>query len=377
MIAAEYQASTQDQVDVAGGDSTARLSHNSTCYNGPLLNGADLAILLDDNVRPPRWQPNGLLSGLVVPDTHESNTPSNPLTIQNNLIPHDDHGLRSESNIDGNEQINRYGFCHLTPAWQTSRDGSVYSPLGHPTEAGASASAGARALLSMKRQGVEENGGREEDTVSPSLSPRSPGPSESPPPLPLDMSPKPITPEEARLLRLFSAEVGQWMDLSDLSQTFSRKICRLAVHDPLLKAAVVACVAKQQYLTGKLLDGMLTARRNYNAAISLLIDRLRESEQPFAGFGFAATVICSCYEMLDATGSDWQKHLDGVFSFSRVRSVNGSSGGIEQAGFWSIARQEVVCSIINKSKLRLDPDLWALDLAQIGQEGYEDFVNNQ
>lgn len=167
------------------------------------------------------------------------------------------------------------------------------------------------------------------------------------------------------------------MDLSDLSQTFSSKICRLAVRDPLLKAAVVACAAKQQYLTGKLRDGMLIARRNYNAAISLLIDRLRESEQPFAGFGFAATVICSCYEMLDATGSDWQKHLDGVFSFSRVRSVNGSSGGIEQAGFWSIARQEVVCSIINKSRLRLDPDLWALDLTQIGQEGYEDLVNNQ
>lgn len=381
MIAAEYQAPTQDQVDVAGGNSTARLPHNSTCYNGPLLDGADLAVLLGDNVRPPRWQPNGLMSGVVDQNTHES--ASSPLTLQNDHIPHDDHGLRAESNIDGNEQINRRGCCDLTPAWQTSRHGSVYSPLERPTEAGASESAGARALLSMKCQGVGHNGGHEEDTISPSVSPLSPGPSESPPPLPfqslqlLDTSPNHLTSEEARLLRLFSAEVGQWMDLSDLSQTFSRKICRLAVHDPLLKAAVVACAAKQQYLTGKLLDGMLTARRNYNAAISLLIDRLRESEQPFAGFGFTATVICSCYEMLDATGSDWQKHLDGVFSFSRVRSVNGSSGGIEQAGFWSIARQEVVCSIINKSKLRLDPDLWALDLAQIGQEGYEDLVNNQ
>lgn len=381
MIAAEYQAFTQDEVEATGDDSTARLSHNSTCYNGPLLDDADLAVLSGDNMRQPRWQPNGLIVGAVDPNTHEST--SSPLTLQNGLIRHDGHGMQPESSTDGNEEINRCGNCDLAPAWQTSRHGSVYSPLELPTEAGASESAGARALLSMKCQGVEHNGGHQENTVSPTLSPLSPGPVKSPPTLPLqslqllDTSPKHITSEEARLLRLFSAEVGQWMDLSDLSQIFSRKICLLAVHDPLLKAAIVACAAKQQYLTGKLLDGMLTARRNYNTAISLLIDRLRESEQPFAGFGFAATVICSCYEMLDATGSDWQKHLDGVFSFSRVRSVNGSSGGIEQAGFWSIARQEVVCSIINKSKLRLDPDLWALDLTQIGQEGHEDLVNNQ
>ena len=315
---------------MTGSDSTARSSHNPTFYNGPLSDGADPTLL-----------------DVVDSNTHEST--SSPLTLQDGLISHDEHGLRAQSNTDGNEQI----------------------------------SAGARALLSMKCQAMGHNGGYEEESVSPCLTPLSPEPLESPPHFPfqplqlLDTPPKHITPEEARLIRLFSGEVGQWMDLSDLSQIFSRKICHLAVHDPLLNAAVVACAAKQQYLTGKLCDGMLTARRNYNAAISLLIDRLRESEQPFAGFGFAATVICSCYEMLDATGSDWQKHLDGVFSFSRVRSVNGSSGGIEQAGFWSIARQEVVCSIINKSKLRLDPDLWALELTEIGQEGHEDLVNNQ
>ena len=323
------------------------------------------------------------MSGVVDSDTHESNTPSSPLTLQSGLAPHENHGLRSESNTDWSEQINRRGPYNLIPSEQTSRHESAYSPLEHPTETGVSANAGARALLSMKCHGAEQNGVRGPGSLSPPLSPFPPGPLESPSEFssrslqPTDTSPKPLTPEEARLLRIFSAEVGRWMDLSDLSQTFSRKICRLAVHDPLLKAAVVACAAKQQYLTGNLRDGMLIARRNYNAAISLLIDRLRESEQPFASFGFAATVICSCYEMLDAIGSGWEKHLDGVFSFSRVRSVNGSSGGIEQAGFWSIARQEVVCSIINKSRLRLDPDLWALDLDHIGQEGYEDLVNNQ
>jgi hypothetical protein len=167
------------------------------------------------------------------------------------------------------------------------------------------------------------------------------------------------------------------MDLSDLSMTFSKKVCQLALQDPLLKAAGIACAAKQLYLTGQLKDGMVVARKNYDTVISLLIRRLGKSEQPFASYGFAATVMCSCYEMLDATGSDWQKHLEGVFTFGKVRSINGSCGGIEQAGFWSIARQEVVCSIINKATLRLDPELWAVDLENIGGEGSEDLINNQ
>ncbi|KAE8323065.1 hypothetical protein BDV39DRAFT_196176 [Aspergillus sergii] len=107
------------------------------------------------------------------------------------------------------------------------------------------------------------------------------------------------------------------------------------------------------------------------------VDRLGNNDEPLVSYGFAATVICSCYEMLDAPASDWQRHLDGVFSFSKVRRVNGSSGGMEQASFWSIARQEVVCSIMHRSELRLDPDLWAIDLEHIGQEGSEDLVNNQ
>ncbi|KAF7626328.1 hypothetical protein AFLA_013721 [Aspergillus flavus NRRL3357] len=139
----------------------------------------------------------------------------------------------------------------------------------------------------------------------------------------------------------------------------------------------IACAAKQQFLIGQLPDGRDIARRNYNTAISLLIDRLGNNDEPLVSYGFAATVICSCYAMLDAPASDWQRHLDGVFSFSKVRRVNGSSGGMEQASFWSIARQEVVCSIMHRSELRLDPDLWAIDLEHIGQEGSEDLVNNQ
>ena len=183
--------------------------------------------------------------------------------------------------------------------------------------------------------------------------------------------------EEAELLRQFSAGVATWMDLSDLSETFSKKVCRLAVHNPLLKAAGIACAAKQQYLVGKLEGGMQIARKNYDTAISLLINLLRDLDEQFAEYAFAAIVICSCYEMLDAPTADWQRHLDGVFSVSRMQRINGSSGGISQAAFWSIARQEVACAIIHRSGLRLDPDSWFVDLENIGREGSDDLVNNQ
>ncbi|KAE8141623.1 hypothetical protein BDV38DRAFT_278977 [Aspergillus pseudotamarii] len=249
------------------------------------------------------------------------------------------------------------------------------------------ANKGAEALLSMRSHAFDPRLNYASSSISPPLSESSqrywrqdspiasvalpPTPDKLAPPAPLSSQ------EEAWLLRQFSTEVGTWMDLSDLSETFSKKVCRLAIQDPLLKAASIACAAKQQFLIGKLPNVMDIARRNYNTAISLLIDRLGNNDEPFVSYGFAATVICSCYEMLDAPASDWQRHLDGVFSFSKVRRVNGSSGGIQQAGFWSIARQEVVCSIIHRSKLRLDPDLWAIDLNHIGQEGSEDLVNNQ
>lgn len=167
------------------------------------------------------------------------------------------------------------------------------------------------------------------------------------------------------------------MDLSDLSMTFSKKICQLATQDPLLKTAAIACAAKQLYLTRKRESDGVVAGKNYNTVISLLICRLGNFEQPYVSHGFAATVMCSCYEMMEASGLDWQKHLEGVFTLGKVRSINGSCGGIEQAGFWSIARQEVVCSIMNRTILRLDPHLWAVDLENIGGEGEEDLINNQ
>jgi hypothetical protein len=144
--------------------------------------------------------------------------------------------------------------------------------------------------------------------------------------------------DDGILLRQFSIEAGTRMDLSDLKHTFSKQFCHLAMQDPLLKAASISCVAKKQFWIGKLQDGMQIARKNYDKAITLLIGRLGRTDQPFASNKLAATIIFSCYEILDAPTADWQRHLDGVFSVGTLCRVNGTSCGVEKAGFWSITR---------------------------------------
>ena len=89
------------------------------------------------------------------------------------------------------------------------------------------------------------------------------------------------------MLRQFSTEVGTWMDLSDLKQTFCKKVCRLEMQDPLLKAACIACAVKQQFLIGKLQDGMQIAQKNYDKAITLLIQRQDRRDQAFGINEFA------------------------------------------------------------------------------------------
>lgn len=55
----------------------------------------------------------------------------------------------------------------------------------------------------------------------------------------------------------------------------------------------------------------------------------------------ATTLIISTYEMLDESGSGWQRHLKGVFWIQRSQDVNGASGGIRQAVWWAWLRQDV------------------------------------
>jgi hypothetical protein len=183
--------------------------------------------------------------------------------------------------------------------------------------------------------------------------------------------------DEAKLVRSFSENMGKWIDLSDLRKTFSKQVPYLGLRDNLIRDCIIACSAKHLALVHSSEALMQVALRYYDSAISTLINRLSNESEAKSKHTFVATVIFSAYEMLDATGTEWKNHLKGIVQMGRVTAVSGSCGGVEQAGFWCFARQETVCSILNKSKLRVDPDTWGIDLSNVGRAGKEDLVNCQ
>lgn len=187
--------------------------------------------------------------------------------------------------------------------------------------------------------------------------------------------------EEAYLMERYGVIVGVWMDISDLGQTCRRLVPYLALNSDIIKTCCIACAAKQLALSrpkhSTAVYWMERAQTCYNAALLQLVGLISVGQDAISTEAFFAIVLCSCYEMMDATGPDWQNHLEGISQVGRIKNVNGSSGGFEEAGFWCFARQEVVCCLINGSKPRLDPDSWNVPLDQPCTIGHEDIANRQ
>lgn len=227
------------------------------------------------------------------------------------------------------------------------------------------------------------------------------------------------------LLRYFSEGPGHWMDLFDLSCFIGVEVPVKASSCPLLLYAAVALAAKAlgrldrrsrkmgdlapRYTSAQWLH---KARKYYDLAVSLLrqaleIETRARSLHPSEGsmssprFGsdgdqliqhlprtdsdelVATTAILCVYEFLDASGSEWSRHLDGAkslfdiakdgtmpylglspepeTSFSRMPVPSNKGRG---AVFWNIVRQDMqdacecplVCACVFQPELFLYHD---------------------
>ncbi|KAL7929784.1 hypothetical protein V8C35DRAFT_175973 [Trichoderma chlorosporum] len=191
-----------------------------------------------------------------------------------------------------------------------------------------------------------------------------------------------------RLLRHFKEGPGQWMDTFDTGAYFSHKVTVMATTKPLLKSAVCALAAKHlghcQASMSKQYGGLSDERR---AAIFPLDDRVDWQYQSAKHYGnaikhlkvainlgafetddidkeelFASITILCTYELMDAPGTAWSAHLSALPLFSPKpdsESVLGSPITIPKAAvsgpiFWSLARQDLLCSFISETQTRLD-----------------------
>lgn len=246
-------------------------------------------------------------------------------------------------------------------------------------------------------------------------------------------------PELAFLMRDYSEHAGAWMDLFDLGQFFAMTVPILAVDCPLLLYSCAALSAKSLARIGRddpESDDEASAqsrkrtalwpgapldvegwahkgRENYDVAISLLRQALIgvstpqpsslpedvTAEMASVAQGtplpntdsdelVAATAVLCVYEFLDASGSEWSRHLDGAKSLfdvakektipltrepepvSLARQVHerlsghtpdrdalartGPSKG-RTAVYWNFARQDMLSAFINNTSTRLDP----------------------
>lgn len=66
----------------------------------------------------------------------------------------------------------------------------------------------------------------------------------------------------------------------------------------------------------------------------------------------ATVLVVSTYEMIDGSEQgNWERHLKGVFWIQRSRDINGESGGLPQAIWWSWIRQDCWASFREQRRL--------------------------
>lgn len=64
----------------------------------------------------------------------------------------------------------------------------------------------------------------------------------------------------------------------------------------------------------------------------------------------ATALIVSTYEMLDGSGRDWERHLQGVFWIQRSQVIHGDSKGLKQAVWWAWLCQDIWAAFTEKRK---------------------------
>jgi hypothetical protein len=214
--------------------------------------------------------------------------------------------------------------------------------------------------------------------------------------------------EIAFLLRWFSEGPGCWMDLFDFGTYFASYVPVKAREDPLLMYAATACAAKalarvqrrpsqtrmEQHPDAPKVDWKHKAAIYYDNAVSLLLQALKSNgsgtpddsdcemrqrngdvrapkrRRTSSNASFvtstddllAASAILCVYEFLDASVSEWAKHLSGAKSLlvdaqERMKPLQMPTPGSPQstvhyhfiskarrATFWNIARQDMLAA---------------------------------
>ncbi|KAL3425562.1 Zn(II)2Cys6 transcription factor [Phlyctema vagabunda] len=151
----------------------------------------------------------------------------------------------------------------------------------------------------------------------------------------------------------FVTNVSTWIDLFDPTKCFSNFTPHLAMHDAGLMNAILALSSRHLSLSPDAKE----EQRDRNIGLQYYYETLHYLQKAMQYDTYtvslellATALIVSTYEMLDDSGSGWERHLKGVFWIQRSQVIQGESGGLKQAVWWAWLRQDVWAAFREKRK---------------------------
>jgi hypothetical protein len=177
-------------------------------------------------------------------------------------------------------------------------------------------------------------------------------------PVPLMTSPgsihagTPLTHREAYLVHHFATHLGYWLDCTDASRQFTRKIPILVKQSPILLHAVLSYAARH-------VGDAEMAEQAHEHSVELLIPSLSSENVADDDILLCAIVILRVFEQLNVmvTGSDQERHLAGCSALLRAsqgREVDPSTPGLRQAAFWVYMRQCLYNACVHQQAPNVD-----------------------
>lgn len=182
----------------------------------------------------------------------------------------------------------------------------------------------------------------------------------------------PLTYKEACLVHHFATQLGRWLDCTDASRQFTRKIPALVKTSPILLHAVISYAARH-------VGDADVAEQAHERCVELLIPSLSSETVADDDVLLCAIVILRVFEQLNGksrdrprtrsslttgavmvTGSDQERHLAGCSALLRAsqgRQVDPSTPGLRQAAFWVYMRQCLYNACVYQQPPNVDPNL--------------------
>ncbi|KAK4554464.1 hypothetical protein LTR86_008318 [Recurvomyces mirabilis] len=167
-----------------------------------------------------------------------------------------------------------------------------------------------------------------------------------------------LTDLEVTLLEHFVHRLSRWMDLTDAERSFATIVPSMALQNQGLMSAILALSSRHMSLETSFSASTVpldlprtTAVEYYNATLRYLQHAMKHTLYLRSDELLATVLIISTYEMIDGSGSGWERHLKGVFYIQRSQTIHGESVGLKKAIWWAWLRQDIWAALKERRKI--------------------------